>query len=518
MVGKRHRSQVAPPQWAERAAVPQAASRKPQAASRKPRCDRGGRAKTGQKVATFNEQHATDRFTFSRDRTRYSRARCAIFVHDIVTSNGSSSSRRLTMTVHQPPHDNVSPAKKRKRDTQEQQIDDVDTSKPTALFTPTKGRDWTVTIALPGSWTLNAKKPDHKTIQVGRIARAAAIYCVDEIVVFDEDPSNVDPRVVDSKYIRKGRSKQQVLDSILEHDEAWQNPDQFLCHLLSYAECPPHLRYDADDPRLSIFKEHQNLKWVGNLPSMDMPHHLRSHEWCRYREGVFVGPALLPTSLIPKNNNSGTSLSHDSEYAYVKCGLPYPIRVPVSKEAPPEQGMRTTVRFTNADAPPNWPHLSQQECNRLDATACSASVPREEGGYYWGYTVRRAPSLSAVFSDCEYPDGYDMSIGTSERGQSVYSLFTDTSNESATFAAKAKAHKPFKHLLIVFGGQAGIEPAIANDPVLAARGLGKSMASELFDAWVNLVPGQGSRTIRTEEAVVIGLAALKPWVDRTMQV
>jgi len=103
---------------------------------------------------------------------------------------------------------------------QEQHVEEIDTSKPTAIFNPTKGRDWTVTIALPGSWTLNAKKPDHKTIQVGRIARAAAIYCVDEIVVFDDDPSNVDARVVDPKYIRKGRTKQQVLVSSMEHDEA----------------------------------------------------------------------------------------------------------------------------------------------------------------------------------------------------------------------------------------------------------------------------------------------------------
>jgi predicted SPOUT superfamily RNA methylase MTH1 len=107
-----------------------------------------------------------------------------------------------------------------------------------------------------------------------------------------------------------------------------------------------------------------------------------------------------------------------------------------------------------------------------------------------------------------------MSIGTSERGQSVYSLFSGTSNKSeSSTATTAKAPNSFKHLLIVFGGQAGIEPAVANDPVLAAKGLDKSMASELFDAWVNLVPRQGSRTIRTEEAVTIGLAALKPWVD-----
>ena len=92
---------------------------------------------------------------------------------------------------------------------------------------------------MPGSWTLNAKKPDHKTIQVGRIARAAAVFCVDEIVVFDDDPSNVDPKVVSEKYLRQGRgkkSKQEIVDSILEEDELWQNPDQFLYHLLSFAE------------------------------------------------------------------------------------------------------------------------------------------------------------------------------------------------------------------------------------------------------------------------------------------
>jgi predicted SPOUT superfamily RNA methylase MTH1 len=109
-----------------------------------------------------------------------------------------------------------------------------------------------------------------------------------------------------------------------------------------------------------------------------------------------------------------------------------------------------------------------------------------------------------------------MSVGTSERGQSVYSLFSGHGNDAGSdrsATTTVKAPNSFKHLLIVFGGQAGIEPAVANDPVLAEKGLDKSMASELFDAWVNLVPKQGSRTIRTEEAVVIGLAALKPWID-----
>jgi predicted SPOUT superfamily RNA methylase MTH1 len=419
------------------------------------------------------------------------------------------------VVIHQHTGDNASPTKKMKSEPATEHVVDIDTSKPTAVFKPTKGRDWTVTIALPGSWTLNAKKPDHKTMQVGRIARAAAVFCVDEVVVFDDDPSNIDTKVVDPKYIRKGRggqkSKQEVLESILEQDELWQNPDQFLYHLLSFAECPPHLRYDREDPRLSIFKEHQNLKWVGNLPSMDMPHHLRSHEWCQFREGVVLGPAPPPSSSMPKSKKTKKPAQKEHEYAYVKCGLPYPVRVPIPQETPIEEGMRTTVRFANAQEPASWPDLSQQECDSLDAEACASSVPREEAGYYWGYTVRRAASLSAVFSECEYPAGYDYSIGTSERGVRIHSILPGSTTTSSSNGTKVP--ETFKHLLIVFGGVAGLEPAVANDPDLVAKGLGKSNTNELFDAWVNLVPRQGSRTIRTEEAVEIGLAALEPWID-----
>lgn len=410
------------------------------------------------------------------------------------------------MIIHQNAADpEESPAKKSKGE--HQQPGDVDTSRPTAVFNPVQGRDWTVTLALPGSWTLNAKKPDHKTIQVGRIARAAAVFCVDEIVVFDDDPMNVDPKVVSEKYIRQGRgqkSKQEILDLIHEEDELWQNPDQFLYHLLSFAECPPHLRYDPQDPHLSVFKEHQNLRWTGNLPSMDMPHHLRSHEWCRYREGVVLGPAPVPSRF--KSNKGG-------KYAYVKCGLPYPIIIPAPEGMPIDPALRTTVRFASASPPKSWPRLSQSECEALEVKACAASAPREEAGYYWGYTVRRATSLSAVFSECEFPDGYDYSIGTSERGVNVHSILPTSTLSKSRSESDVKAPDSFKHLLIVFGGVAGIEPAVANDPELVAKGLGKGTAHQLFDAWVNLVPGQGSRTIRTEEAVEFGLCALKPWID-----
>ena len=67
----------------------------------------------------------------------------------------------------------------------------------------------------------------------------------------------------------------------------------------------------------------------------------------------------------------------------------------------------------------------------------------------------------------------------------------------------------FAHLLIVFGGVEGLEPAIAADDELAACG---ADSASIFDCYLNLCPGQGSRTIRTEEALLIGMAALQPHI------
>lgn len=64
---------------------------------------------------------------------------------------------------------------------------------------------------------------------------------------------------------------------------------------------------------------------------------------------------------------------------------------------------------------------------------------------------------------------------------------------------------PYKHLLIVFGGLQGIEAALESDETLDVDD-----ASLLFDHYLNTLPDQGSRTIRTEEAILISLTALRP--------
>lgn len=120
----------------------------------------------------------------------------------------------------------------------------------------------------------------------------------------------------------------------------------------------------------------------------------------------------------------------------------------------------------------------------------SPSLPRAETGIYWGYTVRIAKSLSDIFTKSPYTDGYDLTIGTSDKGENVHSI--------------EKASIPFDHALIVFGGLQGLEAALDTDDKLNVDD-----PSLIFDKYLNTVPNQGSRTIRTEEAILISLATLE---------
>ena len=141
---------------------------------------------------------------------------------------------------------------------------------------------------------------------------------------------------------------------------------------------------------------------------------------------------------------------------------------------------------------------SDVEAEEIKAEPVAPDMPREESGYYWGFNVRRAGSLSDVFTECTYDGGYDITIGTSERGVSVETLYSDD---------EAQKLDKFKHLLVVFGGLAGLEVAVKNDEEL--QKLGVVEAKDVFDRWIDVCPGQGSRTIRTEEAVWIGLMGLR---------
>ncbi len=288
---------------------------------------------------------------------------------------------------------------------------------------------------------------------------------------------------------RWGRHQEEQYSENTSAEQAYtgySDPDGFLIHILSYLETPPHLRKH-------LFPMHPNLRTAGTLPSLDMPHHLRAHEWCRYREGVTV--ETPPSSSIndavhrPKKSKAPI-LPSSMAPTLVDTGLPQQTLVTLPSSI--SVNTRVTLRYPSATPP-------SSTTATLTAEAVSPDAPREEAGYYWGYSIRRATSLSAVFTESPYDNGYDVTIGTSERGVALSSVLNSSSSSSPIPKAK--------HLLIVFGGVAGLEVAVKADGELV--GMGVEKPEGLFDYWVNLFAGQGSRTIRTEEAVWIGLMGFR---------
>ncbi|NWH73309.1 CI114 methyltransferase, partial [Piaya cayana] len=228
------------------------------------------------------------------------------------------------------------------------------------------GRHYTLSVALPGSILNNAQSLELRTYLAGQIARACAIFCVDEIVVFDEQGEDVKSVEGDFEGIGK-RGKACVQ----------------LARILQYLECPQYLRK-------SFFPKHEDLQFAGRLLNpLDSPHHMRVDEDSEYREGVVLDRPTKP-----------------GKGSFVNCGM----RKEVQIDRQLQPGLRVTVRLEEPQKP---------EARVRKGTVVSSHHPRTASGLYWGYSVRLASCLSAVFSECPFKEGYDLSIGTSERGSSV---------------------------------------------------------------------------------------------------
>eukprot|EP00562_Extubocellulus_spinifer_P005788 CAMPEP_0178514608 /NCGR_PEP_ID=MMETSP0696-20121128/24105_1 /TAXON_ID=265572 /ORGANISM="Extubocellulus spinifer, Strain CCMP396" /LENGTH=499 /DNA_ID=CAMNT_0020144697 /DNA_START=4 /DNA_END=1503 /DNA_ORIENTATION=- len=359
---------------------------------------------------------------------------------------------------------------------------------------PNISRNYTISMAVPGSVVSNAQTRELRTQLVGQIARAAAIYHVDEIIVFDDLLSsnmrdnhhgrshrggrggegsggkrdydrNKNKRTSTDSGDKDGAEQKRDGDNDHDNRERYQSsdPHTFMARVLQYIDCPQYLRR-------SFFPMHGDLQFAGLLPPLDAPHHVRAGEKSTYREGV----------VLDKTGHGPDAGS------LVNCGIR---GRPVEIDRALAPGIRCTVQLDTKcyDAP-----------GKIKGVVVSPTTPREEDGTYWGYTTRLATSIKAVFDECPYEGGYDLKVGTSERGD-------------VTVDDKQFAFPKFKHLLVIFGGVAGIEECIDADESMTLAG---KDSRKLFDLWVNICPYQGSRTIRTEEAVLIALARFRPHIAK----
>ncbi|XP_020730484.1 putative methyltransferase C9orf114 homolog isoform X6 [Odocoileus virginianus] len=230
-----------------------------------------------------------------------------------------------------------------------------------------QGRHYTLSVALPGSILDNAQSPELRTYLAGQIARACAIFCVDEIVVFDEEGQ--DANTVEGEFRGVGKKGQACVQ---------------LARILQYLECPQYLRK-------AFFPKHQDLQFAGLLNPLDSPHHMRQDEESEFREGVVVDRPTRP-----------------GQGSFVNCGMKKEVKIDKNLEP----GLRVTVRLNQNQLP---------ESKTCRGKVVSSQDPRTKAGLYWGYTVRLASCLSAVFAEAPFQDGYDLTIGTSERGSDVAS-------------------------------------------------------------------------------------------------
>jgi len=298
----------------------------------------------------------------------------------------------------------------------------------------------TISIAVPGSILDNAQSKELRTYLAGQIARAACVYKVDEIIVFDDQGEFTEDE--------KKKNKIGEDDPLDFHRHACLQ----LARILQYLECPQYLRK-------YLFPIHKDLQYAGLLNPLDAPHHLRQETVSLYREGVVVNK--------PVKFGTGSK---------VYVGLLNDVHVDKTLMC----GLRVTLKIP----------MDQPNSKKLKGFIVPPNVPRIEGGIYWGYTVKLVKNLTEVLTKCKYKEGYDLTIGTSDKGISIDEIEAKSLN--------------YRHCLIVFGGLTGLEGAVDADP-----NLNIDDPSLVFHKYLNTCPEQGSGTIRTEEAILLTLAELR---------
>ncbi|KAJ9460444.1 putative methyltransferase B0361.6 [Diplonema papillatum] len=314
---------------------------------------------------------------------------------------------------------------------------------------PVNTRKKGLSVALPSSILDVQHKPILQTYVVGQISRALAVYRVEEIIIFNEHDSWEPPA-----------------DELFAEHARFSSSTAFVARNLMLTECPQYLKKP-------LFPLHIDTRDCGALPPLMLESHPLATDDVDYREGMAIAPEDKPEADLS---------------SVIECGIDQPIKLSV--EIP--VGMRVTVKL---DREPE--QADGKKRKRAPITYTGTPITRQDlldTGAYWGYTVRTAQSLSDAMGP---PGEYDYIIGTSERGVPVRDP-----------AFRESLPDDIKRPLLVVGGPGGLEKCIAGD-----RYLRRLAPEKIFNAWVNVLPNQGSKTIRSEEALFMCLASMQDLIS-----
>jgi len=164
-----------------------------------------------------------------------------------------------------------------------------------------------LSIAIPASTISDTPHPREKTAKIGLIGRAAAIFRVDEIIVYPDNPKADQRRDLD-----------------------------FIALLLNYLETPQYLRK-------RLFKLEPDLEFAGILPPLRTPHHPLSGKTKHLQRGEY---------------REGVVLSETKEGVIVDIGVQQPALLRQKQFA---VGDRLTLQVVNVGK-----HIEVQAANRED--------------------------------------------------------------------------------------------------------------------------------------------------------
>ena len=214
--------------------------------------------------------------------------------------------------------------------------------------------------------------------------------------------------------------------------------------LLSYMETPQYLRK-------RLFKLEPQLQYAGILPPLRTPH----HPLTRTVRELKVG-----------DHREGLVLSKTRDGSLIDIGFDEPALL-MGRQFTVDK--RLTLRVTRIGEP-------------VEVAIANSREIKE----YWGYTISTANSLRQVVEN----DEWDLRIATSKKGVQ----FGRVSKELSSRWKEATS------ILIVFG-------APTRGLIEIARDEGTRL-DEMTDFVINVVPNQGTETVRTEEALLVSLAIM----------
>ncbi len=269
----------------------------------------------------------------------------------------------------------------------------------------------TLKVAIPDTSLIDGTNLRDKTTKTGLIARAMAVFRVEEVLVYNTGflPSS---RIRDADLLVK---------------------------LLKYLDTPQYLRR-------RVFPKSASLQFAGTLP----PLRTRSHPLQSSLRDLSKGEVRWGVQVRPNQIDLGFDKLID-----------YPDIV----------SEREPTLFLVVDTSPK---IGLEQIKRSDVKE------------YWGYDVRRIGGLVDFLKESE---GITR-IGFSRKAPSYKQLHDDLVSTIANT----------KSVLAIFGDpERGIIELCANE---------KEDVKHHVDFWVNTIEGQGTETVRLEEALFVSLGLL----------